>query len=136
MKAPEANFNYEVSKKVQARQEYFVQFTDEEAENLNIKEGDKFSVKITDEGILLERYGSLEINLSDYSRETLEFLIEESIEKDIPISMVFENCLRKMVKRPMSPEQLDSLAQNLSGNKNPSEAADISSKITNGFYGS
>lgn len=137
MKAPEANFNYTVSKKVQVRQEYFVQFTDEEAENLNIKEGDKFSVKITDEGILLERYGSLEINLSDYSRETLEFLIEESIEKDIPISMVFENCLRKMVDRPtMSPEQLGSLAQNLSGNKNSSEAADISSKITNGFYGS
>lgn len=136
MKAPEANFNYTVSKKVQTRQEHFVQFTDEEAENLNIKEGDKFSVKITDEGILLERYGSLEINLSDYSRETLEFLIEESIGKDIPVSMVFENCLRKMVERPTSPEQLGSLAQNLSGNKNLSEAAETSSKITNGFYGS
>ncbi len=118
MKAPEANFNYTASKRVQTRQEYFIQFTDEEAEALNIKEGDKFSIKTTDEGILLERYGSIEIDLADFSRETLEFLIEESIAKDIPVSIVVENCLRNAIAQPMSPEELGSLAHSLSGNRN------------------
>lgn len=136
MKAPEANFNYTISKKIQTRQEYFIQFTDEEAGALNIKEGDKFSIKATDEGILLERYGSIEIDLADFSKETLEFLIEESIGKDIPISLVIENCLRSSIAQPISPEELSSLAHSLAGNKDSSDSAQLSSKATNGFYGS
>lgn len=93
MKAPEATINSTMQKKLQKKEEYFVQFSDEELEALNVKKGDKFTVKNVDEGILLEKYGSIEIDLSEFDRQTLEFLISQSVEKDITISEVVENCL-------------------------------------------
>jgi hypothetical protein len=55
--------------------------------------GDKFSIDETDDGIVLKKYAKLEIDLSEFPRETLEFLISESCEKDISISEVFENVI-------------------------------------------
>lgn len=99
MKAPEAIIPYKVSKKIQKKEEYFVQFSDEELEALNIKAGDKFTIKSVDEGILLEKYESLEFDLSEFDREMLEFLISESVAKDITISELIEGYLQKSLEK-------------------------------------
>lgn len=90
-----------MTKKVETTLDYFVKFTDEEASQLGINQGDKFSVKKTDEGILLEKWKSLEIDLDELSIYTLRWLITESTEKDISVNEVFNQVLLNVI------EQLD-----------------------------
>ena len=45
-----------ITKKIEQFVEYGVTFTDEEMGKLNISQGDKFNIKETDDGILLEKY--------------------------------------------------------------------------------
>ena len=87
-----------IKKSIQSFVEYGVKFTDEECEKLQIKEGDKFSIETLDDGILLKKYDILELNLEEFSRESLEFLIKESCEKNITISEVIESVLDNFVK--------------------------------------
>ena len=87
-----------MKKELQPTGELCVKFTEDELIELNIKEGDKFSVENLDDGVLLKKYETLEIDLSEFNRETLEFLIQESCEKDISVNQIVENCLTEIVK--------------------------------------
>jgi hypothetical protein len=84
-----------IKKKIQTTGEMCVKFTEEELAKLDIKEGDKFSIKETDEGILLQKFATVDINLSELERELLEFLIQESCNKDISINEVISQLLEK-----------------------------------------
>ena len=86
-----------IKKTIQRSDELYIQFTDEELKQLNISEGDKFSWKIQDDGsIFLEKFVKLDIELSELSREVLEYLVTESIEKDIPVNDVVCQVLEKI----------------------------------------
>jgi hypothetical protein len=86
-----------IKKTVQRSDELYIQFTDEELKQLNISEGDKFSWKIQEDGsIFLEKFVKLDIELSELSREVLEYLVTESIEKDIPVNDVVCQVLEKI----------------------------------------
>jgi bifunctional DNA-binding transcriptional regulator/antitoxin component of YhaV-PrlF toxin-antitoxin module len=74
-----------------------VKFTEDELAQLNIKQGDKFSIKETNEGVLLQRFDTVDIDLSELDRELLEFLIQESCNKDISINEVISNLLEKVL---------------------------------------
>lgn len=75
-----------------------VKFTEDELISLNIKQGDKFSFKETEDGILLEKFASIDIDLSDFNRDVLEYLIQMSCEKDISINDVVSEILEKALK--------------------------------------
>lgn len=86
-----------IKKTVQRSDELYIQFTDEELKQLNVSEGDKFSWKIQEDGsIFLEKFVKLDIELSELSREVLEYLVTESIEKDIPVNDVVCQVLEKI----------------------------------------
>ena len=84
-----------IKKTIEPTGDVCVKFTEEELEKLNIKQGDKFSIKETDDGILLEKFSTVDINLSELDRELLEFLIQESCNKDISINEVISDLLEK-----------------------------------------
>jgi len=84
-----------IKKTLESTGDVCVKFTDDELAKLNIKQGDKFSIKETDEGILLEKFATVDINLSELERELLEFLIQESCDKDISINEVISDLLEK-----------------------------------------
>jgi len=84
-----------IKKTIEPTGEVCVKFTEEELAKLNIKQGDKFSVKEQDGGILLEKFATIDINLSELNREILEFLIQESCDKDISINEVISQLLEK-----------------------------------------
>lgn len=77
-----------IKKTIQRSEDCFVQFTNEELIKLGIKEGDKFSWEEDNGSILLKKYVPLEVDISDWSRDVLEMLISESVEKDISINDV------------------------------------------------
>jgi bifunctional DNA-binding transcriptional regulator/antitoxin component of YhaV-PrlF toxin-antitoxin module len=84
-----------IKKTVEPTGDVCVKFTEEELAKLNIKEGDKFSIKETDEGIVLQKFATVDIDLSELERELLEFLIQESCDKDISINEVISQLLEK-----------------------------------------
>ena len=77
-----------LTKKIQRSEDLFVQFTPEELKDLNIKEGDKFSWEITKEGVSLKKFATLDIDISDWSREVLEMIIVKSLESDKTVNEV------------------------------------------------
>jgi bifunctional DNA-binding transcriptional regulator/antitoxin component of YhaV-PrlF toxin-antitoxin module len=84
-----------IKKTVEPTGDLCVKFTEDELAKLNIKQGDKFSIKETNEGILLEKFSTVDINLSELDRELLEFLIQESCDKDVSINEVISDLLEK-----------------------------------------
>ena len=88
-----------IKKTVQRSEDLFVQFTPEELKELDIKEGDKFSWNITEDGnVALKKFETIDINLGDFNRDVLEFIIAESCEKDISVNDVISNILEQAVK--------------------------------------
>jgi bifunctional DNA-binding transcriptional regulator/antitoxin component of YhaV-PrlF toxin-antitoxin module len=84
-----------IKKTIEPTGDVCVKFTEEELAKLNIKQGDKFSIKETDEGIVLQKFATVDINLSELDRELIEFLIQESCDKDISINEVISQLLEK-----------------------------------------
>ena len=84
-----------IKKTIEPTGDVCVKFTEDELAQLNLKQGDKFSIKETDGGILLEKFSTVDINLSELDRELIEFLIQESCDKDISVNQVISDLLEK-----------------------------------------
>jgi hypothetical protein len=84
-----------IKKTVEPTGDVCVKFTEDELAQLNIKQGDKFSIKEQDGGILLEKFATIDIDLNEVDREILEFLIQESCDKDISVNEVISDILEK-----------------------------------------
>ena len=86
-----------IKKTVQRSEDCFVQFTEDELLELNIKAGDKFSCSIENESVVLKKFQTIEIDMSEWSRDILEMLILKSIEEDISVNEVISNILEQML---------------------------------------
>jgi len=101
-------------KKLQRSEDVFIQFTDDELQELNIKPNDKFTVKAFDDGsFTLTKFANIEIDLSEFDRETLEHIIQISCDEDISVNEVISNILEKFVKQ----NDLDKGDENVSSTK-------------------
>lgn len=76
-----------------------VKFTEEELLKLNIKEGDKFSIEETDEGILLKKFESIELDMSEWDRKVLEMLIADSCNRDISVNEIISEIIQKFIEK-------------------------------------
>jgi SPX domain protein involved in polyphosphate accumulation len=85
------------SKTIQKREEFFIQFSEDEFKELGWNENQKFEWKTFDDGsVELKPWVSVDLgDISEFPREVLEMLILESLEKDIPVNQVINNLLKK-----------------------------------------
>jgi len=88
-------------KKVLEKKDLYIQFSEEEMEELGWEEGQKFSFKFDEEtkSITLEPFVKMEIEISEWPREILEFLIGESCERDISVNEVINETLLKFIEK-------------------------------------
>ena len=84
-----------IKKTVQRSEDCFVQFTDEELQQLGIKAGDKSSSIIENNSVIHKKFETIDIDLSELSRDILEMIIADSVEKDISVNEVIGNILEK-----------------------------------------
>lgn len=86
-------------KKVQEKKELFIQFSDEEMQEIGWKEGQKLSFDFDEEtgSITLKPFVKVDIDMSEWDRELLEFLISESCERDISVNEVINEVLKKSI---------------------------------------
>lgn len=78
-------------KTVQKKEEYFIQFTDEEMNELGFKPNTKFTVELDkkNNGLILTPHEEIEIDLDEFSKEDLINIIVAANKKD----MTFEDFL-------------------------------------------
>lgn len=84
-------------KTVQKREEYFVAFTEEESAALGFAAGDKFEILEEGDGLLLKKYGTIELDINEFDRETLAFLVAESFRLNAPVEDVIVEILTKVL---------------------------------------
>jgi bifunctional DNA-binding transcriptional regulator/antitoxin component of YhaV-PrlF toxin-antitoxin module len=87
-----------IKKTVEPTGDVCVKFTSEEMEELGIKEGDKFSIDCTEDGVLLKKFCTVDIDMSEWSREVLEYIISRSCEKDISVNEVISEIIETYIK--------------------------------------
>ena len=83
---------------VKTKQVEYIEFTEDQCRELNIKEGDQFSMEVEDGVIKLTPYAALDINLSEMDRSTLELLIQKSVEENITISEVIQKVIEDFIE--------------------------------------
>jgi hypothetical protein len=92
-----------ISKTVQVKEDFFIEFTQEEMAHLNIAPHDKFEIEIQsdDKGqfIVLKKFEKLDIDLKDLDRATLEMLIAQSIESQVPVDEIIRQSLTDYLKK-------------------------------------
>jgi hypothetical protein len=86
-------------KKVQEQKELFLQFSEEEIQEMGWEEGQKLSFKFDEDtkAITLEPFVKMEINIGEWPREILEFLIGESCERDLSVNEIINEVLRNYI---------------------------------------
>jgi hypothetical protein len=87
-----------IAKTVLKKEDYYIQFTDEEMAELNIEPGQKFSCELKDGGLQLTPFAKVELEMGDWPREVLEFVIQESCERDVSVNDVICNLLEEAIK--------------------------------------
>lgn len=92
-----------ITKTIEPTGDVCVKFTDEELEKLRIKQGDKFSIKEEGDGILLQKFATIDLDISEWDREILENLIQQSCEKDVSVNQVISDILETYVDEPKQP---------------------------------
>lgn len=87
------------TKTLQRTEDLYIQFTNEELEQLDVKPGDKFSCHVENGELLLKKYATIDIDISEWSREVLEFVITQSVERDISVNQVIEESLTSYLSK-------------------------------------
>lgn len=80
-------------KKIKEKKELYIDFSDEEVNKFGWKPNQKLSIKDTEDGFLLQPFCTLEIDLAEFDRSTLEHLIGMSCDLDISVNEVISNIL-------------------------------------------
>jgi hypothetical protein len=91
----------EKHKKVQEKKELFLQFSEEEIQEMGWEEGQKLSIKFDEEtkAITLEPFVKMEVEISEWPLEILQFLVAESCERDVSVNELINESLEKMMNK-------------------------------------
>jgi hypothetical protein len=87
-------------KKVQEKKELYLEFSEEEMEEIGWEEGQKLSLDLDEETgtITLKPFVKIELDMDNWPKELLLFLVQESCEKDISVNEVISNTLEDSLK--------------------------------------
>lgn len=88
-------------KKVLEKKELYIQFSEEEIQELGWEEGQKLSFKFDEEtkAITLEPFVKVELDISEWPIEILQFLVGESCDRDISVNEVINETLLKFIEK-------------------------------------
>lgn len=98
-----------MKKTLQATNDLFIQFSDEEVQELGLEQGQKYEVKLQDDGsVKLTPWVKVELEMEEWSKEVLLMIIKESLDQDIPVNDVINNLLKEGLKHFQEDRQLES----------------------------
>lgn len=101
-----------ITKTIQKTEEYFLQFTEDELKQLNVKPGDQLSWDINEDGsVILKPYVTMEIDVTDWSKDLLLYLIEQSLEKNEPVNQIIVDILDQALDHISNDTNKDTISK-------------------------
>jgi hypothetical protein len=84
---------------VQEKKDLYIQFSEEEIQELGWEEGQKLSFKFDEEtkAITLEPFVKMELDITEWPVEILQFLVGESCERDVPVNEIINEVLTSYI---------------------------------------
>ena len=88
-------------KKVLEKKDLYIQFSEEEIQEMGWEEGQKLSFKFDEDtkAITLEPFVKMELDITQWPVEILQFLVWESCERDIPVNEIINETLLKFIDK-------------------------------------
>lgn len=95
-------------KTVQKKEEYFIQFTDEEMDELGFKPNTKFTVKVNDDkqSLTLTPHEEIEIDLNDFSKEALIDIIVAANKANKTFEDFIVDCLTEFCEKYKTEDEV------------------------------
>jgi len=87
-----------IQKTIKVKEDYYIDFTDEELAALKMEKGQKYSCEVIGDSLKLTPYVKIELEIGSWDREILEFIINESCEKDVSVNQVINDILEEGIK--------------------------------------
>ena len=86
-------------KKVQEKKELFLQFSEEEMQEMGWEENQKLSLKFDEDtkAITLEPFVKMELDITEWPVEILQFLVGESCERDLSVNEIINEVLTNYI---------------------------------------
>jgi len=88
-----------IAKTIKVKEDYYIDFTDEELTALKMEKGQKYTCEIEDGALKLIPYEKVELEIGSWEREILEMLIQESCERDVSVNEVISDILEDVIKK-------------------------------------
>lgn len=86
------------TKIVKEKKELFIDFSEEEIQELGWKENQKLSIDIEGESIVIKPWVNVEIDTSNWPKEIFEMLVQMSLEQDKTVNEIIVDLITKAVK--------------------------------------
>lgn len=89
----------EKHKKILEKKDLYIQFSEEEIQEMGWEEGQKLSFKFDEEtkAITLEPFVKMEIDITEWPVEILQFMVGESCERDVSVNEIVNEVLTSYV---------------------------------------
>lgn len=85
-------------KTVKEKRDLYIEFSEEEMQELGWKDNQQLSITLNeDNSISLKPFVTMELDISDYPKEVLEYLIRLSIEQNISVNDVIIKILETFI---------------------------------------
>jgi hypothetical protein len=92
-------------KEIKTREEAYLQFSDEEMEEYGLNKGDKFTWELQEDGsVFLRKWKKIDIELDEYPKELLLFLIKHSMDNDCTINDTINILLEESLKEDLKED--------------------------------
>ena len=88
-----------IQKAVTEIKNYQLNFSEEEALELGLTENKRYSIIESNGKITLVPFATIELDLADFPKELLVWLIQQSADQDISINDVIANVLSEIMNR-------------------------------------
>jgi hypothetical protein len=86
-------------KTVREKKDLYIEFSEEEMTELGWKENQQLSITVNeDNSIFIKPFVTMELDISNYPKEVLEYLIRLSIEQNISVNDVIIKILETFIK--------------------------------------
>lgn len=87
-----------IAKQIKVKEDYYIDFTDEELSALKMEKGQKYSCEIENGALKLVPFEKVELEIGSWDRSILEMLIQESCERDVSVNQVISDILEEVIK--------------------------------------
>ncbi len=86
-------------KKVLEKKDLYIQFSEEEIQEMGWEEGQKLSFKFDEDtkAITLEPFVKMELDITEWPVEIFQFLVAESCERDVPVNEIINEVLTNYI---------------------------------------